>query len=183
MATYIAILRGINVSGQKKVNMYELKDLFSALNFKNVKTYIQSGNVVFNADTTGLSQISAHIEQKIVEKYGFAVPVLIKTYPEMISIIHHNPFLNEPDIDTTKLHVTFLYDEPLPSNVDKTNGFHYEPDRFIISGREVYVFCLKGYGRTKLHNNFFESKLKVAATTRNWQTVNELTKMAATDNP
>ena len=83
----------------------------------------------------------------------------------------------QKDIDTERLHITFLAHEPEKENITKANTYNYEPDRFIISGREVYVYCPNGYGNTKINNTFFENKLKVQATTRNLKTVRELIKM------
>lgn len=177
METYIAILRGINVSGHKKINMNELKSLFAALDYKNVRTYIQSGNVIFECEPTDPRKLSEQIEQKILEKYSFDVPVLIRTYTQLVHVIRKNPFIGESGVSRDSLYVTFLADEPQSINIDKMAGLGYEPDRFIISGKEVYVFCPNGYGRTKLTNNFFENRLKVKATTRNWKTLQKLAGM------
>jgi uncharacterized protein (DUF1697 family) len=175
MKTFLSLLRGINVSGQKKIHMTELKILYEDLNFKNVITYIQSGNVIFRS--TNGNNLSKKIEQKIFEKYNFNVPVIIRTTDEMQSIIDGNPFLIEKDIDLSKLHVVYLSENPSHKNSDKIKKSNGEPDTFYISGKEIYLYCPNGYGRTKLTNNFFENKFKVNATTRNWKTTNELLKM------
>jgi len=178
MTSVISILRGINVSGQKKIPMAELKTLYHELKFKNIATYIQSGNVIFSTGQTNFKTLSRKIEQKIFEKYGFHVPVIIRTADEMQSAINNNPFLKIKNIAIDKLHVTFLEDNPNNDHIEKIKAYQYEPDKFIIVGKEVYLSCPDGYGRTKLTNTFFESKLKVRATTRNWRTVNELLKIA-----
>ena len=175
MATFISILRGINVSGQKKIQMTDLKSLFEELDFKNVRTYIQSGNVIFESNDRDPAQ---RIEQKIQEKYTFHVPVIIRTADEMKVVLNNNPFLREKNIDESKLHVTFLGEFPSEEQIQKTETLNYEPDRFNIAGKEIYLYCPNGYGRTKLNNNFFENKLKVTATTRNWNTVKKLAEMA-----
>jgi uncharacterized protein (DUF1697 family) len=178
LQTYIAILRGINVSGQKKINMNDLAKLLAELNFEDIRTYIQSGNIIFKYSKTDHKILASNIAKKIFEKYKFETPVLIRTCNELEDIIKINPFLKEKNIDIEKLHVTFLSDLPEKTNIEKIPTANLLPDRFKISGKEVYVFCPSGYGRTKLNNNFFENKLKVTATTRNWNTVNELLKMA-----
>jgi uncharacterized protein (DUF1697 family) len=175
MKTFLSILRGINVSGQKIIRMADLMALYEELNFKNVTTYIQSGNVVFNSNDG--KDLAKRIKQKIAKKYNFQVPVIIRTGEEMKTVLNHNPFLKEKNIETDKLHVTFLAENPKPELIDKLKGLNFEPDRFIPSSKEVYLYCPNGYGRTKLSNNFFESKLNVTATTRNWRTVNELFKI------
>ncbi len=95
----------------------------------------------------------------------------------MQSVVDTNPFVKMKGIDLDKLHVTFLSEVPTNENLEKIKTYQYKPDEFIINGREVYLSCPNGYGNTKLSNTFFENKLKVIATTRNWRTVNELLRM------
>lgn len=178
MQTYISILRGINVSGHKMIKMNELTLLYESLEFKNVKTYIQSGNVVFQTVGANAYDLALRIEKKISEQFTFEVPVLVKEKNEMAYTVQNNPFLLLKDKDVTKLHVTFLSHHPEKSNLDKINQGQYLPDEYIITGSLIYLYCPNGYGNTKLNNNFFESKLKVTATTRNWKTVIELMNMA-----
>jgi len=178
MQTYISILRGINVSGQKKINMKELKAMYESLSYQNVITYIQSGNVVFRSEKADEKVLAKTIEDAINAKFGFDVPVLVLTEKELRATIKNNPFLKQQDILIEKLHVTFLQQKPEPENIKKTEELEFSPDRFVISGKDVFVYCPNGYGKTKINNNFFESKLKVKATTRNWKTVNELQRLA-----
>ncbi|GAB3313611.1 DUF1697 domain-containing protein [Larkinella ripae] len=177
MKTYLAMLRGINVSGQKKISMAELKSLFESLDFEQVKTYIQSGHVLFKQEVMNHEEQAKRIEKKIAEQYGFAVPVIVRSQEELAEAIDKNPFLNEPGVELDKLHVTFLTDAPSPANYDKIKDVSFGSDRFRLAGKNVYVYCPGGYGVTKLSNAFFETKLKETATTRNWKTVNELLRM------
>ncbi len=180
MQTYIAILRGINVSGQKKILMADLKKLLEELGFKQVTTYIQSGNVVFKTSKKATdAALAKSIEDKIAEKYHFQVPVLVRTEQEWNQCIQQNPFLKNASIDIEKLHVTFLDELPESSKIEALKAFEYTRDEFIINGKEIYLHCPINYGETKLSNQFFENKLKVRATTRNWKTVNKLTELAA----
>jgi uncharacterized protein (DUF1697 family) len=172
--TYLALLRGINVSGQKKINMKELKDLLSDLKLRNVKTYIQSGNVVFNYDPDESQKVASMVEVSIKKHYDFDVTVLIKTRMELLDCIQSNPFLSRPNINDKQLYITLLNDLPTAENIQKVVHFESKEDEFILKGDTVYVHCPGGYGTTKLSNNFFENKLKVRATTRNWKTINEL---------
>ncbi|HNM25180.1 MAG TPA: DUF1697 domain-containing protein [Saprospiraceae bacterium] len=180
MDNFIAILRGINVSGKNMIKMPELKTLFAALGFGSVHTYIQSGNVVFSAPAASEAQLVSVIEQSIAERFGYQVPVLIRTAREWSRVLVNNPFLSEKDIDPAFLHVTLLEEAPQPAVVNKLLQYHYEPDRYVIDGRSVYLFCPGGYGNTKLSNAFFENKLKVRATTRNWKTMNEIYQLTLT---
>jgi uncharacterized protein (DUF1697 family) len=120
MQTYISILRGINVSGQKKINMKELKAMYESLSYQNVITYIQSGNVVFRSEKADEKVLAKTIEDAINAKFGFDVPVLVLTEKELRATIKNNPFLKEQDILIEKLHVTFLQQKPEPENIKKT---------------------------------------------------------------
>lgn len=175
MQTYISILKGINVSGQKKILMADLKTLIETLEFKEVFTYIQSGNVVFKSDgklpDMGLAK---KIEAAIEKKYGFQVPVIIRNIEELDKVISNNPFLA-----IEKLHVTFLSQAPKENNIKSIENIDFSPDRFFIKGKEVFLHIPESYGETKLSNKFFENKLKVTATTRNWKTVNKLFEIAS----
>jgi uncharacterized protein (DUF1697 family) len=178
METYIAILRGINVSGQKMIPMKELKGLFEALHFEQVRTYIQSGNVLFEARPADSKVLAARIEAAIRERFSFQVPVLVRTATDLKGVLSRNPFLQQSDPQTDKLHVTFLEDTPSQESLDKVAGGNYEPDEWHISEREVFLYCPAGYGNTKLNNTFLERKLGVRATTRNLKTVRQLISLA-----
>lgn len=175
MITYISMLRGINVSGQKKIKMEELKKLYESLGFKNVQTYIQSGNVIFDFSDTNISKLINKIEQKIKKSFNFDVPVLIRTKNDLQKLIANNPFTKK---DSSKLYVTFLSDTPIKSPLDEITKIKDKSEEFIISGKEIYLFYPNGYGRSKLTNNYFERKLKLSATTRNWKTVNKLLELS-----
>lgn len=175
MKTYISLLRGINVIGQKKITMVELTKLYQSLNLKEITTYIQSGNVVFHCSNTNSKELAEEIERKIREFFGFTIVVFIRSKDEFQKIIERNPFINK---DLTKLHVTFLSDDLENTQINDINRIKDESEKVFISGSEIYLFCPKCYGRTKLSTNFFEKKLKVSATTRNWKTVNKLFSLA-----
>lgn len=179
MNTFISILRGINVSGHKKIEMAGLKALYEALGFKEVVTFIQSGNVVFKTSSNESdNDLEKKIEEAILAKYAFEVPVIIRTADELKRIISLNPFINEPGIDVEKLHITFLSEEPTQLKVESIKNVDFSPDRFKIVDTEIFIYCPNGYGNTKLSNNFFEAKLKVTATTRNLKTTGKLLELA-----
>jgi uncharacterized protein (DUF1697 family) len=178
MQTYISILRGINVSGHKMIKMDALRKMYSDLNFKNVQSYIQSGNVVFQDKKIKHKDLESKIAKEILREFGFEVPVMVKELEEFVTVLNNNPFLINRNEDNTKLHVTFLSQEPQQLEVDKIKDGQYASDEFIVFGKAVYLFCPNGYGNTKLNNTFFEKKLHVVATTRNWKTINELIHIA-----
>jgi len=179
METFISILRGINVSGHKKILMSDLKALYESLNFKDVTTYIQSGNVVFKTNKKTSDQtLAKELENAIYEKYNFIVPVIIRKIAEMKNVLLINPFLQDKTIDTEKLHVTFLATTLGQEKLENIKNIDYAPDKFIVIDKEVFLYCPNGYGNTKLSNAFFEKKLNTTATTRNWKTVNKLIELA-----
>lgn len=177
MSTYIAILRGINVSGACPLPMKELKELFEGLKCASVRTYIQSGNVVFEAGKIEPGPFARKVVAAIKKKYKYEVPVLVRSLAEMKAVVKANPYLKWKGIELDKLHVTFLAEAPEKEEVEKIAGTTFGKDSFALHGREVYIHCPDGYGSSKLNNNWFESKLNVRATTRNWRTVNELVRI------
>lgn len=178
MGTCIAILRGINVSGARPLPMKELKALMEELGCANVTTYIQSGNVVCTHARSKPEVLAEQVEQRIRERYGYEVPVLMRSAQEWKAVIAANPFLAEPGIALDKLHVTFLAQEADAAAWKKVDAGTYGVDRYRPGTRAVYLHCPAGYGNTRLNNGFFESKLGTTATTRNWRTVNELLRLA-----
>lgn len=176
--TYISILRGINVSGHRIIKMDALKKLCLDLKFKNVQTFIQSGNIIYNFKETATDKINILIKTAIENTFGFDVPVVTSTISELENIIKSNPFINDTTKDQSFFHITFLSGFPAPGKMDALKQLNFQADDFIEIGNVIYLYCPGGYGNTKLTNNFFENKLKLTATTRNWKTVNELLKIA-----
>jgi len=181
MPVYIAMLRGINVGGNKVVKMDALCKSLEALGFEEVKTYLQSGNAVFKATKQSPAELCKKIEKRILRDFGFGVTVISRSTEEMGRMIEQNPFMRDKGVDTSKLHVTFLDSLPEPSAWKKMAAVSAGSDRFHPAGSDIYLHCPGGYGNTKLSNNAFERILAVRATTRNWNTVNNLYQMAAGD--
>jgi len=172
--TYISLLRGINVSGQKKILMADLKALYVSLGFFDVITYIQSGNVIFNSELK-VDEIVTLIEKDISKKYAFDVPVQVREVSDFGSIIKNCPF-TELDLieEGTRVMVTFLATVPSAKNVEKLMTYVKEPERLVFHGSHIYLHCPNGYGKTKLSNTFIEKNLGVSTTTRNWKSVEKL---------
>ena len=177
MKTYISILRGINVGGKNLIKMNSLQAMFEGMGFHNVKTYIQSGNVVFQSLETHPEELERLISEGILREYQFNVPVLVREVSELKSILALNPLITDFEEDISKFHVTFLSKLPESQYLQGIISGSYLPDKCIIIGRTIYLVCPNGYGKTKLNNNFFENKLKVSATTRNLRTLMELVKL------
>lgn len=179
MPTYISMLRGINLAGHNRINMRELQAALEEMGFQQVKTYIQSGNVVFKTAKISPERLSQKIEEKVRSDFGFSISVISKTAEDLAATIQKNPFLKQSGIDPTRLHVTFLSAVPDEAALKKLAAMPAEPDRFYCLGCDIYLHCPEGYGRTKLSNNAIEKALSLRATTRNWRTVNKLHEMAS----
>lgn len=178
MTTYISLLRGINVSGQKKIKMDDLKEIYENLHFINTQTYIQSGNVVFQYDKSEQKDLELKISSQIQKYVGFFVPIIVLETLELKEIVERNPYLVDKTKDISHLHVTFLSSKP--EQIDFEIFYHNKSqvEEFALIEKAVYLYCPNGYGKTKLTNTFFENKLKVKATTRNWKTTTELLNIA-----
>jgi uncharacterized protein (DUF1697 family) len=176
-STYIALLRGINLGGHKIVKMEQLRKALAELGFEDVKTYIQSGNVVFRAPAQAAKDFAKNIEEKVQRRFGFPVAVQVKTAEEVGEVIRNNSLAKEKGLDPAKLHVTFLSCAPEKNALKMLDAIAAAPDQFRCSGQAVYLHCPNGYHETKVNNNVLEKMLKVGATTRNWKTVNQLYRM------
>jgi len=175
---YISILRGINVSGQKKIKMADLKSLYENEGLEDVVTYIQSGNVLFDSKNKTIEEIKSRIECAIREKYGFDVPIDIRTKEEYQEIINSYPYEEATlEENETKVLVSFLSETPSGDKKEQLEAIANNPERLKIDGRVVYLYCPNGYGKSKLSNTFIESKLGLVSTTRNWKTVRKLVKL------
>lgn len=177
MNTYIALLRGINVSGKNPVPMARLKETFTALGFAEVKTYLQSGNVVFQTKKTSPTKLAGEIEAAIKSDFAHQVSVLVLTPEQLDAVANDNPLWPKSGGEESHFHATFLFDSVTKSTFDALKLPAAEGERAILSKGIVLLHCPHGYGRTKLNNTWFEKALKVRATTRNWRTVLALQKL------
>lgn len=172
---YIALLRGINVGGQKKIKMLDLRAMCGQMGLQEVQTYIQSGNIIFESSEEHTAVLEKDLKKQIQTTFGFDVPVMVLTQTYLQEVAENNPFLQKnPELDTKLLHVTFLSEKPDEDLVKALTEKDYGTDEFEVIGSRVYLYFPNGYGRTKLTNNIFEKKLQVAATTRNWRTIGKL---------
>lgn len=158
--------------------MDALKKMYENLNFENMQTYVQSGNVTFLSKENDPKKLEKIISSKIMAEFGFEVPVIVLNAKTLEAIIEGNPFAKDKLKDILFLHVTFLANNPLQFNKGSIIEKKQPDEEIEFTSNAIYLYCPNGYGKTKLNNNFLETKLKVKATTRNWQTTNELLKLA-----
>ena len=174
--SHLALLRGINVGGKNPVPMRELATVFTEAGCRHVRTYIQSGNVLFEAAPKILEKLSQQLTTAMEERFGFRIPVVLRSREEMNAVRTSNPFLvsGQPGINEDMLHVYFLSAAPLAERAALLDQARSLPDSFILQGREVYLAMPNGMGRTKLTNAYFDSKLQTISTARNWRTIQKL---------
>ncbi len=182
MSPNIAFLRGVNMAGHNSLKMNDLSGLFQSLGFKDVRTYIQSGNVVFS-DQSGksVSELSVIIELAILKKFNYTVPAIIRNIYDLKQILSINPFINEENFNPGRMVAILLHEETTADQINKVSDVDYPPDKFKIIGSEIFVYCPNGFGKSKLYTNFFEKKMGVTGTARNWNTINTVLQMA--ENP
>jgi uncharacterized protein (DUF1697 family) len=179
MKIFISFLRGVNMTGHNSIKMTDLASLYINLGLRDAETYIQSGNVFFSeAGEIPVSALSVSIEQAILERFNYIIPVMIRTNQELSDLFFSNPFLGETNFDPSKMAVLFLHDKPSESQIQKVANIDYPPDKFRIIGREIFIYCPNGFGRTKLYTNFFEKKMGVVGTARNWKTITTILNIA-----
>jgi uncharacterized protein (DUF1697 family) len=177
---HVALLRGINVGGKNRLPMKDLSQMFAEAGCADVRTYIQSGNVVFRAKPAIARRVSGAVASAIVKRFGFQAPVQTRTADELRAVASKNPFLRKGD-DTDLLHVAFLADVPRsPQPLDPKRS---PPDEFVLQGREIFLRLPNGVARSKLTNAYFDSKLGTISTLRNWRTVLTLLEMASETAP
>ncbi|NJN78972.1 MAG: DUF1697 domain-containing protein [Saprospiraceae bacterium] len=174
---YIALLRGINVGGNKKIKMADLRDLLTENGFENVKTYIQSGNVVFEHSAKAASELVDKMMNIITEKYGFEVKVVIKTVAEIETITNRIPKSILQDIPHNRVFAMLLDAIPEKESTNKLLEIDFSPDAISIQNDVVYIVCPNGVSNSKLNNNFIEKQLKVSGTSRNYKTMAKLVEM------
>ncbi|MFD1160910.1 DUF1697 domain-containing protein [Hwangdonia seohaensis] len=176
MNTYIALFKGINVGGHKKVPMVDLRQLLTKSGFKNVQTYIQSGNVIFQSSKDNTAEIEDIIQNATTSYFGFEVSVLVKTRTHIKRIFDACPFSEEKKQAS---YFAMLYDKPDEALVTLASEKIYEGEEYYILNDCIYFFCEKGYGQAKFNLNYFERKLKTTATARNYNTMVKLLSLSA----
>lgn len=176
--TWVALLRGLNVGAHNRLKMSDLVAVFAAAGCSEVSTYIQSGNVVFDANAALARKVPLLVERALKEDFDVRSPVVLRSAAELQSVLKKNPFLTKAE-KPELLHVVFLAEEPTPGQVSQLEATRVAPDEFIVKGREVYLHTPNGLGKSKITNAWLDSKLKTVSTARNWRTVNALVEMSS----
>ena len=178
MATYVGLLRAINLGSVNKISMPALRTMMEDLGYGNVRTYVQSGNVVFDAPRTSHSTLSSQIERAISSTFGHDISVIVRKGSDLERVVSGNPFATE-DVLPLALHVVFLAHSAPAKAVKALDPAKWLPDKFEVRGAEVYLFLPTGMGRSKMSISYFEKALSIRGTARNWNTVNKLRDLVA----
>ena len=173
--TRVALLRGINVGGKNILPMKDLAGMFADAGCTDVRTYIQSGNVIFNGPADA-NKVADAITASIQKRFGFRIPVILRTSKQLLQTIRDNPFL-VAGADQKTLYVYFLADSPKAHAIAALEPGRSAPDAFQLLRQEIYLHLPNGMGRSKLTNGYFDSKLSTVCTARNWATVLKLAEM------
>lgn len=179
METYIALLRGINVSGQRIIKMEWLRRQFEAMGFEQVRTYIQSGNIIFLTKKTTEKTLRKKIESTLEQALGYPVDVILRRPKEIEALIGSHPYGEMGAEESRKLYIAFLHEPPAAELQPPFLAMQSPGESFVIAGREVYISIAKDHPKPLFTNMLLEKKLKTVATTRNWATVNKLLQLSA----
>ena len=178
MPVLVCLLRGVNIGGHHKIKMDDLRVLCEGLKLRQVKTHIQSGNVIFRTAEPDLPTLADKIEAGIERKYGFRPQVLLRTIPEMRQIMARNPFAGRKGIEPGKLAVAFLRDEPTTAMRKALLEMDIVPEELHVVGRQLYIYFPNGQARPKLSWSQVGKILKTPSSARNWNTVTKLLELA-----
>ena len=178
MPIYIVLLRGINIGPHKRMKMEKLRASCEALGFKNVKTYIQSGNVICQSGKLSSDAAARRIEAQIAKDFGFSADVIARTAGEIKQILEGNPLLKEPDVESEKLHVVFLPEAPSAESIKKLESIVLAPDKVRHKGKEIYFYFPNGVSGSSIWKHNLDRVLGISGTMRNWRTVSTLHQMA-----
>lgn len=178
MAVIISMLRGVNVGGHNKIKMDALRSLYVSLEFKDPQTFIQSGNVIFHTQDKNPTLLSKRIQDAIHRKFGFRSDVVLRTASELRDVIANTPFPSSRNLDPSKVLVTFLADKPAAQTCKVLLNLKCAPEELHIRGRELYIYFPNGMARPKLAWPLIERTLRVSGTSRNWNSVNKMLRLA-----
>lgn len=170
MSVFIALLRGVNVSGKNLIKMADLKKVLLDIGFSSVKTYKQSGNIIFKPTIKSSSkQLEEQISDAILMAFKLSVPVLVIAKNEFAELVSQHPGILKDNSSPDKLYYTLLFSPAKESTIPISTD-QFLPDLFFLNKKMVYIYCNRKYSDTKLTNTYFEKTLNVTATTRNYNT-------------
>ena len=178
MPTYAALLRAVNLGGKSRLPMSDLRDICMELGLRDPVTYIQSGNVIFEAEAAQLRELPSRMTAAIEQRFGFRTEVILRSAAELRDVIRRNPFAERAASDPAKLLVVFLASDPGEESRAKLRSIDTEKEELHPSGAELYIWYPEGMGRSRLTNATLERACTTTGTARNWNTVERLCALA-----
>ncbi len=178
MPVYIALLRGVNLARNNRMKMDDLRAVFESLKLRDVQTYIQSGNVVFQAPEQDTAKLAARIEGAIEKAFGFRPPVILRDLASWRRAVQLNPYAGRTDVEPNRLLVHFLASDPGEAARVKARAVPCAPEELHVFDRELYIYYVSGMARPKLNLTSVERALGVTGSGRNWNSVLKLLEMA-----
>ncbi|HWZ96441.1 MAG TPA: DUF1697 domain-containing protein [Candidatus Dormibacteraeota bacterium] len=178
MTVVISLLRAVNVGGHAVIKMTDLRTLYESIKLKDVQTYVQSGNVVFQTDEKDVAKLTKKIQGAIAKKFGVAPGVILRTTAEMRDVMARNPFAKRKGIESNKLHVSFLDMKLEPAACEQLRALPLTTEELIPSGRELFIYCSNGMGKSKIPWAKVDKICATRGTARNWNSVTRLLEMA-----
>jgi uncharacterized protein (DUF1697 family) len=173
---HVLLLRGINIGSRNRIAMPKLREALDSAGFDNVRTYLQSGNVVVSSDATP-GKVAEDCKAVIAERFGLDIEIVTRTHKELAQVVKRNPLAKVAD-NPKRYQVSFLAEKPDRATVAKLSELRVDPEEFVHIGRELYAWHPDGVARSKLWNALAGPKLGIPATARNWTTVTQLLEMA-----
>ncbi len=174
MQAYVALLRGVNLGAHNRVAMADLRRVLAEAGFSEVATHLQSGNAIFGARQRSAAAVERVVEEVLRAQLGLDIDVMVRTPAELAAVVEGTPY---PPGKT--LYVGFLKSEPAAEAAAALDSARFEPERFELRGRELYLHYPNGYGRTKMNGAYFERVLERPVTVRNWNVTSALAELAA----
>ncbi len=178
MPVVISLLRAVNVGGHALIKMAELRALYESLKFKDVQTYVQSGNVVFRTDEKDLAKLAKRIQAAIEKRFAVNTTVILRTVGEMRGVMARNPFAKRSGIEPSKLLVSFLLEELDADSCSQLRALELKSEELVPSGKELFIYFSNGIGKSKLPLPRLEKICGTPGTGRNWNSVTKLLAIA-----
>ena len=176
MALHAVFLRGINLGSKRRVGMADLRAALERAGYDDVRTHLQSGNVLLSSDASP-AELEPQLEALLRDEFGFEIAVMIRTHKELAAVVAHDPFADEAD-DPTRYLVSFLSAKPDRTAIAQMKQAAEPPERVAVHGREIYAWHPDGIGRSQLAKSIDERRLGVGVTARNWRTLTKLLELA-----
>ncbi len=178
MPVVVSMLRGVNLGPHNRIKMDALRALYESLGLRDVQSYVQSGNILYRTSKRDLEAVARQVEEAMLERHGIRTAIVQRSCEDLRGVVERNPFAGREGIDPARLGVTFLREDPGQAARDQAAALAVGPEEMHLTGREMYVYYVNGFARTKFPGVAIEKTLKTTGTTRNWNSVTKLLELS-----